>query len=370
MSIGKEFEFIIQWHLTERCNLRCSHCYQEGSRSGELSLDEVRSGLDEVHDLFSAWSKSQDLTFAPSFNITGGEPLLRNDLFDILGDIADRGWDTYVLTNGTLVDAAIALRFAGLGVKGVQVSLEGPEEIHDTLRGAGSYQASLSGIGALLREGLPVTVNTTLSEVNAEGFFELAETAERLGVQRLGFSRLVPSGRGGALAGRMLSPDKVQALYQRILALSYTGMKLVTGDPVCSSMRAGDDSPEDQGDIPVGGCSAGVSGLTFLSDGTIVPCRRLPVPLGNIRTDSIREVWVQSPVLDALRDRSRYEGKCGACRKWATCRGCRAIAAAASGRRDMPAVVADDPQCPFAPESTGALRRSAKPGDTDTRSHI
>jgi radical SAM protein with 4Fe4S-binding SPASM domain len=347
MSIGQEYEFIIQWHLTERCNLRCIHCYQEGSRGGDLSLDEVRSGLDEIQDLFSAWSEAHGLTFAPSFNITGGEPLLRSDLFDILGDITDRGWDIYVLTNGTLVDTAIARRFAGLGVKGVQVSLEGPEKIHDALRGVESYRASLTGIRALLQEGLPVTVNTTLSEVNAEGFFDLADTAAKLGVQRLGFSRLVPSGRGGALAGRMLSPESVRNLYQRILSLSYNGMKLVTGDPVCSRMRAGDDGSEDQGDVAVGGCSAGVSGLTFLSDGTIVPCRRLPVPLGNIRTDSIREVWALSPVLDALRHRSRYEGKCGACRKWATCRGCRAIAAAVSGRRDMLAVVADDPQCPF-----------------------
>jgi AdoMet-dependent heme synthase len=349
MSIGQEFEFVIQWHLTERCNLRCSHCYQDGSRSGELSLDEVRSGLDEIGDLFSSWSEAHGLAFAPSFNITGGEPLLRSDLFDLLGDIADRGWDTFVLTNGTLIDPATARRIAGVGVKGVQISLEGPETIHDEIRGRGSYRASLAGIRSLLREGVAVTVNTTLSEVNADGFFELAETAAKLGVQRLGFSRLVPSGRGGALAGRMLAPERVRELYQRILKLTNDGMTLVTGDPVCSRMRAGDDDAADQGDVPIGGCSAGISGLTILSDGTLVPCRRLPVSLGNIRNDSIREVWALSPVLDALRTRSRYEGKCGACKQWATCRGCRAIAAAASGRRDMLAVVTDDPQCPFAP---------------------
>jgi radical SAM protein with 4Fe4S-binding SPASM domain len=123
-------------------------------------------------------------------------------------------------------------------------------------------------------------------------------------------------------------------------------MKLVTGDPVFSRMRAGDDGPDDQGDVPVGGCSAGVSGLTFLSDGTIVPCRRLPIPLGNIKFDAIREIWATSPVLDALRDRSRYAGKCGACRQWATCRGCRAIAAAAR-LRGPDSLLAADPQCPL-----------------------
>jgi len=347
MSIAQEFEFVIQWHLTERCNLRCTHCYQDSSRQQELSTEEVRAGLDEIHDLFSTWSTTHGLTLVPSFNITGGEPLLRSDLFDILGYLADRGWDTFLLTNGTLVSPAIARRLAGLGVKGVQISLEGPKTVHDALRGTGSYEASLSGIHSLLREGVIVTVNTTLSELNAESFFELAETAAKLGVQRLGFSRLVPSGRGAALAERMLSPNRVRELYQRIFALSYSGMKLVTGDPVVAHMRGREEGSDDQGDVPVGGCSAGVSGLTFLSDGTIVPCRRLPVPLGNIRTDSIRELWAASPVLDALRTRSRYNGKCGACKRWATCRGCRAIAAAVSHHQELLSTLDDDPQCPL-----------------------
>ena len=347
MSIHQDFEFVIQWHLTERCNLRCSHCYQDGSRQQELSTDEVLSGLDEIEDLFSSWSEVHGLRLLPSFNITGGEPLLRNDLFVILGGLADRGWDAFVLTNGTLIDAETARRIAGLGVKGVQISLEGPEATHDALRGAGSFRASLSGIGALLHEGVNVTVNTTLSEVNVDGFFDLAEVAASLGVQRLGFSRLVPSGRGGALADKMLAPDRVRDVYRRIFSLSYKGMDLVTGDPVGARMRAGEKGTDDQGDVPVGGCSAAVSGLTFLSDGTIVPCRRLPIPLGNIRADSIREIWATSPILDALRTRARYEGRCGTCRQWATCRGCRAIAFAASRGQDAQAMLADDPQCPL-----------------------
>jgi radical SAM protein with 4Fe4S-binding SPASM domain len=97
--------------------------------------------------------------------------------------------------------------------------------------------------------------------------------------------------------------------------------------------------------IPAGGCSAGVAGLTFLSDGTIVPCRRLPIPIGNLRTDALREVWVSSPVLEALRDKSRYTGKCGSCERWENCRGCRAIAYAYSVSRGEDDFLADDPQC-------------------------
>ena len=200
---------------------------------------------------------------------------------------------------------------------------------------------------SLRTAGVTVTVNATLSEVNAERFFELADSAARLGVQRLGFSRLVPSGRGGGLADRMLSAGRIRDLYHRVLSLSYVGMELVSGDPVASCMRADEKGPGDQGDVPVGGCAAGVAGLTILADGTIVPCRRLPVPLGNLRTDSLRALWATSPVLDALRTRSRYEGKCGTCRRWATCRGCRAIAYAATGLHGNGSLLAEDPQCPF-----------------------
>src|SRR5512135_1104865 len=123
MAIGNKFDFLIQWHLTERCNLRCTHCYQEGSRHAVLSVDEVRAGLDEIEEMFSSWSEAHGIEFSPSFNITGGEPLLRIDLFEILGFLADREWETFVLTNGTLVDSNTARRFSDLGVSGVQISL-------------------------------------------------------------------------------------------------------------------------------------------------------------------------------------------------------------------------------------------------------
>lgn len=356
MAVSSAYDFLIQWHLTERCNLRCTHCYQEGARNNELSIDEIRSGLDEIGDMLLSWSESHGLEITPNFNITGGEPLLRKDFFEVLGILAERRWTVFVLTNGTLIDTTTARRIADLGVRGAQISLEGPETVHDTFRGPGSYHASLAGIRALLDAGVEVTVNATLSELNVEQFFDLAETAARLGVQRLGYSRLVPSGRGGSLADRMLAPGTFRSLYQRIHALHYERMQLVTGDPVAACMRTADDGSADEGDVPIGGCAAGVSGLTILSDGTIVPCRRLPLPLGNIRIDSLREIWAVSPVLDALRTRSGYEGACGACNRWATCRGCRAIAYAASRNAGRASALADDPQCPFARKKVSVMK--------------
>ena len=101
----------------------------------------------------------------------------------------------------------------------------------------------------------------------------------------------------------------------------------------------------DRGDIPLGGCAAGVSGMTILPDGTLTPCRRLYIPVGNIRKDSFREVWATSEVLEGIRDRSRYKGKCGSCKRWADCRGCRAIAYAFSRAQGKSDFLAEDPQC-------------------------
>jgi AdoMet-dependent heme synthase len=88
-----------------------------------------------------------------------------------------------------------------------------------------------------------------------------------------------------------------------------------------------------------------VAGLTFLAEGTIVPCRRMPIPIGNLRTDSLREVWALSPVLEALRDRKQYKGKCGSCEQWDSCRGCRAIAYAYARSQGKDDFLGEDPQC-------------------------
>jgi radical SAM protein with 4Fe4S-binding SPASM domain len=345
MPISESHDFFLQWHLTERCNLRCTHCYQSGSGSAELSYDEIASVVEEVGEMIAGWSESYAMDFSPSFNVTGGEPFLRTDLFDILSAIGSKGFGIYLLTNGTLITSEKAKRLSALKIKGVQVSIEGPEEIHDAIRGAGSFRRSIEGVKVLLGAGLTVTLNATLSEINADGFADIIGLASSLGVQRLGFSRLVPSGRGRELIHRSLSSDAVGHLYERIFSAKPDGLEIVTGDPVASQMSCAPDSSAARSVIPTGGCAAGISGLTLLADGTITPCRRMPVPIGNVRTDSLREIWATSEVLEMLRDRSRYKGRCGSCSRWSTCRGCRAIAYAWSQAMGDGDLLADDPQC-------------------------
>jgi len=146
------------------------------------------------------------------------------------------------------------------------------------------------------------------------------------------------------LLDRMLTKEVLEDLYSKIFSLNTGSLKIVTGDPVASQFRrpAGED---DTSSFPTGGCAAGVSGLTILPDGTVTPCRRLPVPIGNVRTDSLREIWSTSEVLNSLRDRSRYDGKCGTCNRWSACRGCRAIAYEFSRAHGITNYLAEDPQC-------------------------
>jgi MoaA/NifB/PqqE/SkfB family radical SAM enzyme len=330
-------------HITERCNLSCRHCYQTGVSVHEMSFPEIREAIVEISETLHDWKNAYGMNFSPSFNLTGGEPFLRTELDAILSCLNDQGFAVYLLTNGILADQKRSRALSSIGVKGVQVSIEGPEEIHDSIRGKGSFAGSLKGVMNLLDAGLTVTLNVTLSSLNAGCLDDIIELAQHWRVHRLGFSRLVPSGRGESLLNDMMSTEDVKALYGRIGGLETGVLEIVTGDPVASQARQGE--AEDQGDIPVCGCAAGVSGLTILPDGTMVPCRRLHIPIGNIRQDSFREVWATSGVLDALRSRSRYRGKCGVCRRWAECRGCRAIAYAYSRATGEGDFLAPDPQC-------------------------
>lgn len=347
MSLARPYDFLIQWHLTERCNLKCRHCYQEAGAVRELSRGQIFRVIDEISRMLQAWRQAYGIDFQPSFNVTGGEPFLRPDLFEILEAMAASGFEIHVLSNGTCITFERARRLAELGVHGVQVSLEGPPEIHEAIRGNGSFAASLKGVRLLLEAGLKVSLNATLSRLNAGHFRELVEVARLLKVSRLGFSRLVPSGRGRALQDLMLSTDQVRELYTEVRSLQVDGLEIVTGDPLAAQM--GRPAPEaatpDPGAFPAGGCSAGVAGLTILADGTVVPCRRLPIPLGQAGRDSLREIWATSPVLEALRDKRRYRGKCGACPRWGDCRGCRAIAYWYASAQGSPDFLAPDPQC-------------------------
>lgn len=343
MATHNPFDFFIQWHLTEQCNLRCSHCYQDESTSPGMSFSAIQKTAAEASDMIKEWSGRYRISFQKSMNITGGEPFLRPDLFDILEEIKSRDFAVHLLTNATLIDTVRARRLSDIGVDGVQVSMEGPENVHDMIRGPGSFKAAAEGVEKLVDAGLAVTLNVTISALNADHLRTVIARGSDLGVKRIGFSRLVPSGRGRVLIANMLNRAELKKLYSSVLFLESENVAIVTGDPVAAQMK--NPATGDAGNIAVSGCAAGLSGLTIHPDGVVTPCRRLGIPIGTVLKDSLRGLWCTSPVLQKLRNRSGYRGRCGACERWAVCRGCRAIAYAVSRARGQDDLLADDPQC-------------------------
>jgi AdoMet-dependent heme synthase len=339
----KPIEFFFQWHLTEQCNLSCRHCYQQSGRTEQVTPADAEKIVDQAYDTIRTWSDTYGIDFSPSFNVTGGEPFLFSHLPNILSYLKARGFDIFLLTNGTMIDRDRALMIADIPVQGVQVSIEGPHEIHDLIRGKGSYKKAMDGVGHLLEANVSVTLNVTLSDLNCDYVNQLTDLAISTGAQRLGFSRLVPCGKGRDLLGNMIAKEKLRCIYEEVLALGNEKVRISTGDPIASQIGAEID--DEHTDIPLGGCAAGVSGITILPDGTLTPCRRLGIPIGNIFKTSFREIWAGSPVLESLRTKTSYKGKCGSCPRWSQCRGCRAIAYAYSLTCGVGDFLAEDPQC-------------------------
>jgi AdoMet-dependent heme synthase len=349
--LGTPFDFFVQLHVTEGCNLSCRHCYQAAPGS-EMNFQEICGVMAEIKRTIEDWAIDYDMDVSPSLHFTGGEPLLRSDLMSLLSYACGCGFSVSIMSNGTLIDRTVARRLKQMAVSDVQISLDGLEDTHDSIRGSGSFRRTLEGIDSLVKEGLETNINLTLSRLNLQDTDGLVQLAEELGVSGIAFSRLVPCGRGESLADQTLSSQEVGDFYRSLRASGEGGRVAVTSrDPL--AVVEGLDGDVPQTDIPVSGCAAGMFGITVTADGTMMPCRRMDLPIGNVRTDSFRQVWADSPVLWDLRKRERYHGPCQTCRYWPVCRGCRAVALAYARARGTEDYLGPDPQCSYYQPSEG-----------------
>jgi radical SAM protein with 4Fe4S-binding SPASM domain len=342
---GTPFDFFVQFHLTERCNLACRHCYQSGPVP-EMNYEEVCGAIAEVKTAIEGWAKDYEMDVSPSLHFTGGEPLLREELFSILRYAWGCGFSISLMSNGTMIDRAIAEQLKAVGVADVQISLDGMEAAHDSLRGRGAFQSAVKGIASLIDEGVDTNINLTVSRINMNQTTELVALAEELGVRGMAFSRLVPSGRGKKLAEQALTTQETTTFYSDLRQYRNNTKVIVTSrDPLAATADLDGDIP--QTDLPMGGCAAGMFGVTITADGTVMPCRRMDLPIGNIKTDRFRDLWADSPVLWQIRTRTDYHGGCEKCRYWPVCRGCRAIALAFARANGSEDYLGPDPQCPY-----------------------
>ena len=339
----KQFAFFIQWHLTERCNLHCRHCYQSTRRPMEMTADEVKQEIDGATDMFKAWEREHGISVSPSIHFTGGEPFLYDGVWEVIEHCRSSGYETAIMTNGSLIRRKDAQRAFSLGVSDIQVSLEGPAELHDAIRGRGSFALASRGVERLVSEGNRVSANTTLSRLNVDMIEETAGIAKHLGFSKIGFSRVVPCGTGRSLIDSLLTPEELKTAYQKAMSLNSSSFGVGSGDPLAGILSA--DAIDLNCDLTLSGCSAAFSGVTISSDGSVMPCRRIGLTAGNLKKSSLRNIWASSRLLWQLRRRESYLGKCGECVLWPSCRGCRAVAYAYSAAQGRPDLFADDPQC-------------------------
>ena len=342
-SAIKTFDFFIQWHLTERCNLRCRHCYQGRKKVPEMTPEEVKQEIDGATEMFQAWEDEHGISVSPSIHFTGGEPLLYQGLWDVLTYAKEKGFGVAMMSNGCLITKEDGEKILDIGISDVQISLEGPPDLHDSIRGKGSFSKAAKGVQHLVSAGSRVSANVTLTRLNVDQIEETVEVAKGMGFYGIGFSRMVPCGSGKELFDSLLTPQELKDAYQKVIALNHPSFEVVSGDPLAGTLM---ESAIPVGcNLTLGGCSAGFSGVTITSDGSVMACRRIGLVVGNLKKRSLRSIWASSKLLWQLRKRESYDGKCGQCSQWPSCRGCRAVAYAYSVTQGQPDLFADDPQC-------------------------
>jgi radical SAM protein with 4Fe4S-binding SPASM domain len=323
ISAGDEFYF--QWHITERCNQRCTHCYHESySSTGEMALPELDAVLTEMERALRAWNR------VGSFSLTGGEPFVRREeLFALMERLDSSDVVGYydILTNGTLIAHEDVARLStATKLRRVQLSLEGPSaEINDAIRGRGTFVRTLAAIDLLKSAGIQVAVMMTITKRNKDSIPGTLDLLAEHKVDTFATERFIPEGSGSELHDAMLSQHEARETFELVHALGIAERRLrvLMYRPLFALV--------DSQDPTVGAmCSVGNNALTVMHDGTVYPCRRLPIPLGHVLRDGLFKIWYDSDFLWKVRDTVNLEG-CAECDLVAVCRGCRAMAHFATG---------------------------------------
>jgi radical SAM protein with 4Fe4S-binding SPASM domain len=337
---GDHIPHVVAWNLTRRCNLECAHCYISAGPT-ETAADELTTA-----ECLRIASEILEINPAPMFILSGGEPLLRDDLPAIAEFAARRGATVVVGTNGTMLTDARIGTLKDAGVSGVAVSIDSLDSRrHDNFRhGRGSLEATTDALARLREHRLDFIIQTTATKGNRGELGRIVDWAAQQGAVSFNLYFLVATGRGARLS------DLEPAVYEEVLAelvdyhRQYLGRMMVRAKCAPHFMRL---LHQQAPDSPVLGyetrCPCGVQYCRITPDGLLTPCPYMPTPAGDLRRESFATVWRDAPLFAALRG-GRLEGKCGRCEYRALCGGCRARALALEG-----SYLASDPSCVYEP---------------------
>jgi heme b synthase len=341
---------LIAWEVTRTCNLSCIHCRAasiDKPYPNEFTTEECLKLLDEV------------VAFAnPIMILTGGEPLLRPDIFEIASYGNNKGLRMVMATNGILIDTETSQSMKESGIQRVSISLDGATaRSHDRFRRVdGAFAGSLRGIDYLKAAAIDFQINTTITRENLHELPDIHEMVIALGAVAHHIFLLVPTGRGKDFKEQEIAAED----YEQTLHWFYNQSQKVelqlkaTCAPHYYRIMRQRAKESDQEvtfkthgmDAMTRGCLGG-TGFLFISHvGQVQPCGYLEVDCGNVRKLPLSEIWRDSKVLKNLRDFSSYKGKCGICEYRKVCGGCRARAFEASGD-----YMEEEPLCTYVPRA-------------------
>ncbi len=339
---------LVAWEITRACNLSCVHC-----RAGacpepapdELSANEGKALIDGIARV----SK-------PILILTGGEPLLRPDFFELAAYGRDAGMRVVCATNGVLVTPDTAGRMESEGIARVSISIDGPTaEEHDAFRQvSGAFEGALEGVRNLRGAGVSVQINTTLTKENRGRLSAIMKLAEQVGADAFHVFLLVPTGRAKEMSGKEMGPDEYEQSLVEFYHLSRaTSMetKATCAPQYYRIMRQEarkeglDVTTETFGlNARTRGCLGGLSFVFVSATGELQPCGYFDVQAGNVREREFDDLWRNAPLFNELRSFKDLEGKCGRCDYLRFCGGCRARAYEVSG-----SYMAEEPYCAYRP---------------------
>ena len=351
---------LVFWEATAGCNLECRHCRRlevaKALSKRDMTTEQVKQHL--IDGLLQVGLPSEALAKEgrPVLVCSGGEPLMRTDIFELAAYATSRELPIALATNGTLIDEATADRIIASGFERVSVSLDGADaNTHDAFRQQqGAFDGAVRGIQLLRQRGMGMQVNTTVTLHNIRELEAIYQRVIDLGVEAWHVFMFVPVGCGLAIpADQQLAAEQYEttlhwladrAMEQRIFVRATCAPQYYR--ILAQSRSIGRLQRHAKFATLTKGCLAG-TGICFVSHtGELFPCGYLPLSSGNITRAPFAEIWNTSPIFEALRDPECLTGKCGACAYRRVCSGCRARAYAATGN-----YLNEEPCCAYVPEA-------------------
>jgi radical SAM protein with 4Fe4S-binding SPASM domain len=331
MSNFKPESFHLQWHITERCNLRCTHCYQdENNQKKEPSKEEIFFILEQFIAQIKKWHIPRRFV---KVSITGGEPLVSKNFFGLIEKLYQNRnlFDYGVLTNGTFLTKDMVKKLKKKGINYAQISLEGMEKTNDSIRGKGVFKKIVNSAILLKKEKIKTNFSLTLTKKNLKDLEKVINLSKEIGIL-ISVRRCVAQGRGKT--ENLLNKKEVRKMYHFLME-----KKFFFGEDISFGCESGIIAQDFYNHYPEK-CSAGYVSLTVLPNGDVYPCRRLPIFCGNLLKQNFDDLYNNSPALKSIRNQN-INDKCLECFFYNRCGGgAKCITYGITGNLSSP-----DPDC-------------------------